>query len=180
MLPQPNFGPASEPDRDDEEEAGPPKQIRRLRIALWVEAVFAVIAGNLLVVSVFASRAFSLDDLTEQYAKTESAKDAASLAKDTYEYYQSSGFMVWNLSMAGVTLLAAIVTALCAMRLKTQLKAVRWTAAITSILLFLAGMLMTVAFGYLVAPWIFAAVLALWWLFSSDVRYWMSESAKAA
>jgi hypothetical protein len=31
-----------------------------------------------------------------------------------------------------------------------------------------------------VAPWVFASVLALWWLFSSDIRYWLSERAGTA
>lgn len=177
MLPQPNFGPASEPDpvsSDDEEEAGPPKQLRRLRIAMWVQAVCAVLAGNFLVVAVFSYRGMTLGELTEVYEGVE-GEDASALARDAFEYYQGTSFLASTLTMAGVAILAAIVTALCAMRFKTRLKAIRWTAIITSVLLFLTGMLMTTVFSYYVAPWVFASVLSLWWLFSGDVKWWMSE-----
>lgn len=180
MLPQPNFGPSSgpEPEGDNDEVEGPPKQIGRLRIALWVEALLAVLAGNFLTVTVFAYRGMSVEELTDAFAEGESAENAASLARDAHEYYQSASFLASNLSIAGVTIIAAIIAALCALRLKSRLKVVRRTAIAMSILLFLGGMLMTTVFGYLVAPWVFASVLALWWLFAADTRYWMSETSK--
>ncbi|GAB4005510.1 hypothetical protein GCM10029992_53560 [Glycomyces albus] len=181
MLPQPNFGPASEPDPvggDDDEELGPPKQIGRLRIAMWVQAVCAVIAGNFLVVAVFSYRGMTLDELTDIYDGAEGVDDPAGLAQDAFDYYQGTGFLASTLTMAIVAVLAAIVTALCAMRLKTRLKSVRWTAVVTSVLLFLTGMLMTTVFGYWVAPWVVASVLSLWWLFAGDVRWWMSEKRR--
>lgn len=178
MLPQPNFGPASDPGPSggDEEELGPPKQIRRLRIAMWVQAVCAVLAGNFLIVAVLTYRGMSLEELTELYQDVEGIDDPAAEIQRVYDTYQSSGFLASYLTMSIVIVLAAVVTALCAMRLKTRLRAVRWTAAGSSVLLFLGSMLLSPMFGYLVAPWVFAAVLSLWWLFSSDVRWWMSET----
>ncbi|MCH7229854.1 hypothetical protein L0U85_03120 [Glycomyces sp. L485] len=178
MLPQPNFGPSSGPEDNDDEVEGPPKQFRRLRIALWVQAALAVLAGNFLTVTVFTYRSMSAADLTEAFTETEGAEAAASLARDAHEYYQTTGFLAANLTIAGITILAAIVAALCAMRFKNRMKVVRRSAIAASIVLFLAGMLMTTVFGYLVAPWVFASVLSLWWLFSADIRHWMDRSSK--
>ena len=51
-----------------------------------------------------------------------------------------------------------------------------WDGAGVNFALFIIGMFMSTVFGLLVAPWVFASVLALWWLFASDIRYWLSES----
>ncbi|GAB3650808.1 hypothetical protein [Glycomyces tarimensis] len=176
MLPQPNFGHSSGPEDDDKDEVeGPPRQIGRLRIAMWVQAVCAVLAGNFLIVTVFAYRAMSVEDLIDAAPDVD---DAASLARDAHEYYQSTDFLAMYLTLAGVAILCAIVAALCALRLKTRMRAVRRTAIAVTIVLFLAGMLMTGIFSYLVAPWVFASVLALWWLFAGDVRHWMTEKSR--
>ncbi|GAB3229160.1 hypothetical protein GCM10027447_22160 [Glycomyces halotolerans] len=176
MLPQPNFGPASGPDDDEVE--GPPRQLGRLRIAVWVQAVCAVLASNFLAVSVFTWRSMSQEELEEAFGESEGPEEAAQLAEELHEFYQGTSFLVSNLTMAGVTILAAIVIALCALRFKSRYKIVRRLAIAMSIILFLSGMLMTTIFSYLVAPWVFASVLSLWWLFNADVKYWFSESAK--
>lgn len=175
MLPQPNFGRDKgpiQPDKDaDGEDEMPRKKLLRLQIAMWVQVVSGVLAGNLFIISTFTWRSASL----EQIAET-GAKDPEALR----ETYQSTSFLVANLTGGGVVLIAAIVAALCAVRFKSRLKAVRWFAVGATAILFVSGMLMSLSFQLLVAPWVFASVLSLWWLFSSDIRHWLSKSAKRA
>jgi hypothetical protein len=185
MLPQPNFGRDKEPDRGaPEPEAAdgdekPRKKLLRLQIAMWVQALSAVVAGNLAAYLTFLYRGATLEDLTELYENPDYLGPIGS-AQGDFDYYQSSSFLIWTLTVAGLTVLAAIVATLCAIRFKTRLKAVRWTAVGATAVLFVCGMLMSTLFYYYVAPWVFASVLALWWLFASDIRHWMNKSAKRA
>ncbi|WP_100445397.1 AdipoR/hemolysin III family protein [Glycomyces xiaoerkulensis] len=175
MLPQPNFGPPSQPGGGDDEDERPPKQVGRLRIALWVEAVCGVLAGNILTLLIFSSRSQTIDDIIERYEAQEGVEDVETLAQETFDFYQSSGFLTLYLSLAIGTALAAIVVALCAMRLKTRLRAVRWTALGGSVVLGVAAVLMMPMFALLVAPWMFASILSLWWLLTADVRHWADQ-----
>jgi hypothetical protein len=171
MLPQPNFGRDKgpiEPDKDaNGEDERPRKKLLRLQIAMWVQVVSAVLAGNLLVFSTITWRSASLEEITKAYGE----KDAQAL----YDLYQSTNYLVGNLVGAGIIIIAAIIGALCAVRFKSRLKTVRWWAVGATAILFVSGMLMSVSLQLLVAPWVFASVLALWWLFASDIRAWMDR-----
>lgn len=178
MLPQPNFGPTSSPGDDESE--GPPRQVGRLRIALWVQTAFAVLAGNYLVVSLFVARQATLDQLIEIYAEVDSPRETAEQA---LEYYRSTEFLVGNLAFAGIMVIAAIVSALCAMRLKTRLKSVRRLAITASIVLLIFAMLTTLqlpGFFMVLMLWVFASIMAVWWLFAGDVKHWMTAAVPAA
>jgi hypothetical protein len=171
MLPQPNFGrdkgpiePAKDANGEDER---PRKKLLRLQIAMWVQVVSGVLAGNLLIFSTITWR----DATLEEISKTYGAEDAEQLR----ETFHSTNFLVSNLSGAAVIIIAAIVAALCAVRFKSRLKSVRWWAVGATAVLFVSGMLMSVTLGLLVAPWVFAAVLSLWWLFAADIRHWMNR-----
>ena len=181
MLPQPNFGRDREPAKGaprPKEEADPnpkPRKILRLQIAMWVQIVSSVLAGNFFIWSTITYRSASLDDL-RTIAEDAGMEEPAKAAQEAFDFYQSTNFLVSNVTVGGITLLAAIIAALCALRFKSRLKVVRWWAVGTTAVLFIVGMLMSPQLSLLVAPWIFASVLALWWLFSSDIRWWMSES----
>jgi magnesium-transporting ATPase (P-type) len=181
MLPQPNFGRDREPAKgapESEAEADPnakPRKIFRLQIAMWVQIVSSVLAGNFFIWSTITYRSASLDDL-RTIAEDNDMEEPAKAAQEAFEFYQSTNFLVSNVTVGAITLLAAIIAALCVLRFKSRLKVVRWWAVGTTAVLFIVGMLMSPQLSILVAPWIFASVLALWWLFSSDVRWWMSES----
>lgn len=182
MLPQPNFGPDKGPVEPDKDADGamPRKKLLRLQIAMWVQVVSAVIAGNVLAFYTFSLRGASVDELRAIYEESENIDDPAAIAQQAFELYQSTNFLVSNLVIGGFAILAAIVAALCAIRFKTRLKAVRWWAVGATAALFIIGMFMSTVFLLYVAPWVFASVLALWWLFASDIRYWMSESPARA
>lgn len=182
MLPQPNFGPTSPGPVDEAGEEGPPRKIGRLRIALWVQTAFAVLAGNYLVLSVLAARQATVGQL-EEIAENAGLDSPSDAAEELFELYNSTQFMVSNLVPAGVMVIAAVFSALCAIRLKTRLKVVRRLGITASIALLLLAMLTTLmipGFFMVLMMWVFASILAVWWLFSSDVRYWMSESAPPA
>lgn len=188
MLPQPNFGRDREPAKGapkSEEDADPdakPRKLLRLQIAMWVQVVSAVVAGNILAFYTISLRSATVGDLTEIYEQAPNpVDDPAGLAQEAYELYQGQSFLVSNFVVAGIAVLAAIVAAMCAIRFKSRLKSVRWWAVGATGVLFIMGMFMSTVFLLYVAPWVFASVLALWWLFSSDVRWWMSETqAKTA
>ncbi|WP_026931845.1 hypothetical protein [Glycomyces tenuis] len=184
MLPQPNFGPTSSgpPDDNDEADEGPPRKLGRLRIALWVQTAFAVLAGNYLVLSVFSARQATLDQLIELSAEAE-VESPTEAGQELFDFYNSTQFLVANLIPAGIMVIAAVLSALCAVRLKTRLKTVRRVAIATSIVLLLLAMLTTLmvpAFFLILMIWVFASILAVWWLFSGDVKDWMSESTPPA
>jgi len=184
MLPQPNFGREREPDRaapkfgdSDPDPDAKPRKLRRLQIAMWVQVVCAVVAGNILAFYTFSLRSATVADLTDVYEQSSSdIDDPAGLAKQAFELYQSTNFLVSNLVIAGFAILAAIVAAMCAIRFKTRLKAVRWWAVGATAILFIVGMFMSTVFLLYVAPWVFASILALWWLFSADLRHWMDRT----
>lgn len=182
MLPQPNFGRDKEPDRGAPEpetadgDDKPRKKLLRLQIAMWVQVVCAVIACNILAFYTFSLRGATVDDLRSIYEENDAVEDPATTAQQAYELYQSTNFLASNLVIAGIAVLAAIIAALCTIRFKTRLKAVRWWAVGATAVLFIVGMFMSTVFLLYVAPWVFASVLALWWLFASDIRYWLSES----
>lgn len=182
MLPQPNFGRDRDPGKGAPEPEGDdpharPKQVLRLQIALWVQVVSAVFAGNYFGLGIWSSRSASYEEMLEFYtANPPDEGTPEEAARAFYDLYQSTGFLVAGFTVAGVTILAAIIMAMCTLRFKTRSKAVRWWAVGATAVSFLAAMLMSSEFGYLVAPWVFAAVLSLWWLFSSDIRYWMDGS----
>lgn len=184
MLPQPNFGRDREPAKGapkPEGEADPdakPRQLLRLQIAMWVQIASSVLAGNFFIWSTITYRSASLEDL-RKIAEDTGLEDPAKTAQEAFDFYQSTNFLVSNLTIGGITLIAAIIAALCVLRFKSRLKAVRWWAVGATAVLFIVGMLMSPQFGLLIAPWVFAAVLSLWWLFSGDVRYWMSETQAA-
>ncbi|HEX2145997.1 MAG TPA: hypothetical protein VHG10_15975, partial [Glycomyces sp.] len=185
MLPQPNFGRDKRPvepekkDEQDGEDAMPRKKLLRLQIAMWVQIVSAVIAGNILAFYTFSLRSTSLEDLTALYEKNDIADDAAAVARDMFAIYQSTNFLVSNLVIAGFAVVASIIAALCAIRFKSRLKAVRWWAVGATAVLFIVGMFMSTIFLLYVAPWVFASVLALWWLFAGDIRSWLNECGAA-
>lgn len=184
MLPQPNFGPTSSgpPDNDAEGDEGPPRKIGRLRIALWVQTVFAVLAGNYLVISIVSARQATLDQLVEIAIESE-IDSPTTAAQELFDFYNSTQFLVSNLVPAGIMVIAAVFSALCAMRLKTRLKSVRRVAIAASIVLLLLAMLTTLmvpAFFLILMIWVFASILAVWWLFSGDVKDWMTASAPPA
>jgi len=183
MLPQPNFGPTSSGPVDETgEDEGPPRKIGRLRIALWVQTVFAVLAGNYLVLSVLAARQATVGQLTE-IAADAGLESPSEAAEELFELYHSTQFMVSNLVPAGIMVIAAVLSALCAIRLKTRMKVVRRLGITASIVLLLLAMLTTLmipGFFMVLMLWVFASILAVWWLFSTDVKYWMSESAPPA
>lgn len=158
MLPQPNFGPSSEPD-DGDEPAGPPKKVGRLRIALWAQALAAILAGNYL---------FLILLQINQMSASELADSGLSSNPDLTPWWV----------IVGVTLMCAVISALCAVRLKSRLRAVRFWGMGASFPLFLAGMFMSPIFGYLIGILVFASLFALWWLFSGDVKHWMTESGR--
>ncbi|MCC3761689.1 hypothetical protein K3N28_01195 [Glycomyces sp. TRM65418] len=178
MLPQPNFGRDKDPVGPDEDadDAMPRRKLLRLQIAMWIQVVCAVIAGNILAFYTFSLRGATVEDLQSIYEGSDAVDDPAATAQQAFELYQSTNFMVSNLVIAGFAIVAAIIGALCAIRFKTRLKVVRWWAVGATAVLFIIGMFMSTVFGLYVAPWVFASVLALWWLFSSDIRYWLSES----
>lgn len=182
MLPQPNFGRDREPAKGapEPEAADPdakPRKLLRLQIAMWVQVVSAVVAGNVLAFYAISLRSATVEDLTEIYEDSQSdIENPAELAQQAYDLYQSQNFLVSNLVIAGIAVLAAIVAALCAIRFKSRLKAVRWWAVGATAVLFIVGMFMSTVFMLYVAPWVFASVLALWWLFSADIRFWMNET----
>lgn len=181
MLPQPNFGRDKgpiEPEKDaNGEGAMPRKKLLRLQIAMWIQVVCAVLAGNILAFYTFSLRGATLDELVEMYQGNEAVKDPAKTAQDMYDLYQGTNFLVSNLTIAGVTVIAAIIAALCAIRFKSRLKVVRWWAVGATAVLFIVGMFMSTLFALYVAPWVFASVFALWWLFASDIRYWLNRRA---
>jgi hypothetical protein len=185
MLPQPNFGRDKgpiEPAKDEQgEDAMPRKKLFRLQIALWVQVVFAVLLGNLFAFNSVGARNVSQADILKHYQDNPPAEGVTpeEMAKTAYETFQSTGFLVMVLAIAGFAIVGAIVSALCAIRLKSRLKAVRWWAVGATAILFVVGMYMSTQFGLLVAPWVFASVLALWWLFATDIRYWLSETPKS-
>lgn len=183
MLPQPNFGPTSSgPPDDTGEEEGPPRKVGRLRIALWVQTVFAVLAGNYLVLSVLAARQATVEQLTE-IASDAGLDSPAEAGEELFELYHSTQFMVSNLVPAGVMVIAAVLSALCAIRLKTRMRAVRRLGIAASIVLLLLAMLTTLmipGFFMVLMIWVFASILAVWWLFSGDVKHWMTLAAPAA
>jgi magnesium-transporting ATPase (P-type) len=180
MLPQPNFGRDKgpiEPEKDaNGEDEKPRKKLLRLQIAMWVQVVSGVLAGNLFIFSTITWRSATLEEITKAYGEQDAEK--------LQETFHSTNFLVSNLAGAAVIIIAAIVAALCAVRFKSRLRAVRWWAVGATAVLFVSGMLMSVTLGLVVAPWVFAAVLSLWWLFASDVRHWMNrrqgEAPKAA
>ncbi|MFC3495507.1 hypothetical protein [Glycomyces rhizosphaerae] len=178
MLPQPNFGRDKgpiEPEKDaNGEGAMPRKKLLRLQIAMWIQVVCAVLAGNLLAMTTISARGASLADIKANYENPDFVGPTGTPQGD-FDYYQSPGFLGLYLTIAGITLLAAIVGALCAIRFKSRLKAVRWSAVVATAILFVIGMLMSVGVGLIVAPWVFASVFALWWLFASDIRYWLNR-----
>jgi hypothetical protein len=181
MLPQPNFGRDREPDKgapksEDADADVKPRNLLRLQIAMWVQVVSAVLAGNILAWGTFTQRAASVEDLTKVYTDSGQYDDPAQTARDFHEVFQSTNFLVTNLVGAGLMLVAAIIAAMCIIRFKSRHKVVRWWAVGSTAFLFVIGMLMAPQFGLLVGPWVFASVLSLWWLFSSDIRYWLSES----
>ncbi|GAA1672056.1 hypothetical protein GCM10009830_17760 [Glycomyces endophyticus] len=181
MLPQPNFGRDRDPGKGAPEPEGDdpnakPKKVLRLQIALWVQVVSAVVAGNILAFYAFSLRSATMDELTEIYESAE-IDDPAGTAQTAHDLYQSTNFLASNLAIAGFALVAAIIAAMCAIRFKTRQKSVRWWAVGATAVLFIVGMFMSTVFGLYVAPWVFASVLALWWLFSSDIRYWMDGGA---
>jgi hypothetical protein len=181
MLPQPNFGPTSAGPPDDETEEGPPKKLSRLRVALWVQTVFAVLAGNYLVMSVLSARQATLDELVEITTRAE-VEAPAEAARELFDFYNSTQFLVANLIPAGIMVVAAVLSALCAVRLKTRLKSVRRVAIAASIVLLLLAMLTTLmvpGFFIVLMIWVFASILAVWWLFSGDVKHWMTESMRS-
>jgi hypothetical protein len=180
MLPQPNFGRDKEPvepEKADAAGAMPRKKLLRLQIAMWIQVVCAVIAGNILAFYTLSLRGATQDDLLGIYKANDAIENPSEAARDMFELYQSTNFLVSNLAIAGFAVLAAIVAALCTIRFKTRSKAVRWWAVGATAILFIVGMFMSTIFLLYVAPWVFASVLALWWLFSSDIRYWMSETS---
>jgi hypothetical protein len=183
MLPQPNFGRDKgpvPPDKDaDGEDEMPRKKLLRLQIAMWVQVVSGVLAGNLVAVTTLSARSVSLADIEENYRDPDFLGPTGT-AQGDFDYYQSDSFLAVYLTIAGVTIIAAIVAALCAIRFKSRLKAVRWSAVAATAILFVIGMLMSIGVGLVVAPWVFASVLSLWWLFASDIRYWLNKSAKRA
>jgi hypothetical protein len=181
MLPQPNFGRDREPAKgapQPEEDADPdarPRKVRWLQIAMWIQIVSAVLAGNFFIWSTITYRSATLDDL-RTIAEDSGMEEPAKAAQEAYDFYQGTNFLVSNLTIGGITLIAAIIAALCAIRFKSRLKVVRWWAVGATAVLFIVGMLMSPQFSLLIAPWVFASVLSLWWLFSSDMRWWMSET----
>ncbi|WP_030160117.1 hypothetical protein [Glycomyces sp. NRRL B-16210] len=182
MLPQPNFGPNREPVGPDEDDSdAPPRKLRRLQIAMWIQVVCAVLAGNVYAFNAVSARSVSREDILEYYTEYPPVEgDPAEVAQAAYTTFQSTSFLVTSLVIAGLAVVAAIIAAMCAIRFKSRLKAVRWWAVGATAVLFVEGMYMSVQFGLLVAPWVFASVLALWWLFSSEIRYWMNESFQKA
>jgi hypothetical protein len=184
MLPQPNFGRDKgpiEPEKDaNGEDAMPRKKLLRLQIAMWIQVVCAVVAGNILAFYTFSLRDAKVEDLQAIYEENDAIDDPAETARQAYELYQSTNFLASNLVIAGFAVVAAIIAALCVIRFKTRQKAVRWWAVAATAVLFVIGMFMSTVFGFLVAPWVFASVLALWWLFASDIRYWLSERSGTA
>lgn len=184
MLPQPNFGRDKgpiEPEKDaNGEGAMPRKKLLRLQIAMWIQVVCAVAAGNILAFYTFSLRGATVDELLALYKENEAIDDPAVMAQQAFDLYQSTNFLVSNLVIAGFAVVAAIIASLCAIRFKSRLKAVRWWAVGATAVLFIIGMFMSTVFGLYVAPWVFASVLALWWLFASDIRYWLSESQSAS
>lgn len=184
MLPQPNFGRDRDPGKGAPEPEGDdpnakPKKLLRLQIALWVEVVSAVVAGNILAFYTFSLRSATVAELTDVYESSGMDLDQtpAETAQAAHDFYQSTNFLASNLVIAGFALVAAIVAALCAVRFKSRQKAVRWWAVGATAVLFIVGMFMSTIFGLYVGPWVFASILALWWLFSADIRYWMDGSA---
>ncbi|THV28942.1 hypothetical protein [Glycomyces paridis] len=180
MLPQPNFGPDRspvEPDLPDPD--APPRKLRRLQIAMWIQVVSAIVAGNLFAFAIIQFRSASLADIEILYEDADYIGPGGTAQSD-YDYYQSSGFLVPYLTIAAIILVTAIVAAMCAIRFKSRLKVVRWTAAVATAILFVVAMLLSSSYGILVAPWVFSAVLALWWLFSSDLRRWLNRSSRRA
>ncbi|MEU6857386.1 hypothetical protein AB0B28_00715 [Glycomyces sp. NPDC046736] len=177
MLPQPNFGPdrgpasADEPDPDAK-----PRKLFRLQVAMWVVVVSAVLAGNILVWGTLTQRNASRADLFELFSGDERFDDPGKAADEAYAVYQSTNFLVSNLVAAGIVIIAAIIAAMCIIRFKTRIKSTRWWAVASVAILFVVGMLMSVQLGLLVAPWVLGAVLALWWLFSSEIRFWLNQS----
>ncbi len=179
MLPQPNFGRDRDPGKGAPEPEGDdpnakPKKVLRLQIALWIQVVSAVFLGNFYAFRVMGSRSTSYEEILEFY--TENPPDEGTpeeFSQALYDTFQSTAFLVTGIVIAGITLVAAIILAMCALRFKTRAKAVRWWAVGATAVSFLVAMYMSTQFGLLVAPWVFAGVLALWWLFSSDIRYWM-------
>ncbi|GAA2277162.1 hypothetical protein GCM10009853_034190 [Glycomyces scopariae] len=181
MLPQPNFGRDRDPGKGAPEPGGDdpnakPRKVLRLQIALWVQVVSAVVAGNILAFYAFSLRSATLAELTDIYEGAD-IEDPAETASQAHDLYQSTNFLASNLAIAGFALVAAIIAAMCAIRFKTRQKSVRWWAVGATAILFIVGMFMSTVFGLYVAPWVFASVLALWWLFSSDIRYWMDGGA---
>ncbi|MQM24801.1 hypothetical protein [Glycomyces albidus] len=179
MLPQPNFGRDRDPGKGAPEPEGDdpnarPKKVLRLQIALWVQVVSAVFAGNFYALNVMSSRSTSYEEILEFYTENPPAEGTPeALARAAHDTFQSTAFLVAGFTIAGITILAAIIMAMCTLRFKTRAKAVRWWAVGATAVSFLVAMFMSTQFSLLVAPWVFGAVLALWWLFSSDIRYWM-------
>lgn len=184
MLPQPNFGrdtgptgPAKEEDGEDEK---PRKKLLRLQIAMWIQVAFAVVLGNIHGFVVIASRGLTEAELLADFRERELPEDITpeEAARSAYETFQSTGYLAVMLGVAVLAILAAIVAALCAMRFKSRQKTVRrWAIGATGVLV-VVGMFLSTQFSLLVAPWVFASVFALWWLFAGDIRYWFDEPSK--
>ena len=183
MLPQPNFGRDKgpiEPEKDANGEGEMPrKKLMRLQIAMWVQVAFAVLLGTLFFYNSLGARSISEAEILKHYQENPvEGTSPEEIAKTAYDTFQSTGFLVMTVTIAGLAVIASIIAALCATRLKSRLKAVRWWAVGATAILFMEGMYMSTQFGLLVAPWVFASVLALWWLFSSDIRWWLSKSER--
>lgn len=178
MLPQPNFGPEKRPVTPDEADSdATPRKLRRLQIAMWVQIVSSVLAGNLFIWNTMTYRSATLEDL-QKIAEDRDFEEPMKAAQEAFDFYQSTNFLVSNLAVGAIVLLAAIIATLCTIRFKSRLKVVRWWAVGMTAIMFIVGMLMSPQLSLLVAPWVFASVLSLWWLFSSDIRYWMDKSTR--
>ncbi|MEU5155939.1 hypothetical protein [Glycomyces sp. NPDC021274] len=181
MLPQPNFGRDKgpiEPAKDEQgEDEMPRKKLLRLQIAMWVQVASAVLAGNFLAMAAISTRSASLAEVEEMHENPDFLSPSGTPQGD-FDYFQSTEYLAVYMTIAGITIITAIVAALSAIRFKSRLKVVRWSAVAATAVLFVIGMLMSPGVGIIVAPWVFASVLALWWLFSSDIRHWLDKSAK--
>jgi hypothetical protein len=176
MLPQPSFGPGKGPDDDDDADR-PPKQIGRLRLVLWVQTAFAVLAGNYMILSIMAFRNTSPEEYARAYNEAAESEDQHITVAEAARILDGfDAVPMWII--AGLMLIGAILSALVAIRLKHRLKSARRLGIAASLVLLLLAMftvLFMPGFFFVLMIWVFASILALWWLFSSDVKHWMTE-----
>ncbi|QSB04016.1 hypothetical protein [Natronoglycomyces albus] len=147
MLPQPS-------QRHD----GRPPQIKKIQIALWVQATFALCGGNLVALTLYGVQSASVEELRE-----------AGFA----ERPPTGPFWI----LVVLLFLTCAFAAMAAGRLSSQLPIARKWAIAASVIYFAVGSTLVMFAPNMVlvlAIPLVACMFSLFWLFSADVKEWFT------